>query len=70
MVEPIELNEALERLNAYLESNDLESAVTYLRTLHPADSAALLAELEPDQQAAIVERPPYRRAGRSLCATR
>jgi len=56
MVEPIELNEALERLNAYLESNDLESAVTYLRTLHPADSAALLAELEPDQQAAIVER--------------
>uniref|UniRef100_A0A7C1JBF4 Magnesium transporter MgtE n=1 Tax=Caldilinea aerophila TaxID=133453 RepID=A0A7C1JBF4_9CHLR len=56
MVEPIELNEALERLNAYLESNDLESAVAYLRTLHPADSAALLAELEPDQQAAIIER--------------
>ncbi|MFO7634403.1 MAG: magnesium transporter, partial [Caldilinea sp.] len=56
MVDPIELNDALERLSAHLDSNDLESAIAYLRTLHPADSAELLAELEPEQQAAIVER--------------
>lgn len=55
MVEPIELSDALERLNAYLENNDLESAVAYLRTLHPADRAELLSELEPEQQAAIIE---------------
>jgi len=28
-----------------IECNDLESAVAYLRNLHPADSSALLAEL-------------------------
>ncbi len=55
MVEPIELSDALERLNGYLEHNDLESAVAYLRALHPADSAELLSELEPEQQAAIIE---------------
>ena len=56
MVDPIELNDALERLNAFLESGDLVGAAEYLRTLHPADSAELLSELEPEEQAAIVER--------------
>jgi magnesium transporter len=56
MVDPIELNDALERLHAFLEGGDLDGAVNYLRTLHPADSAELLAELEPEQQASIVER--------------
>ena len=55
MVDPIELNDALERLHAYLEGGDLDGAVDYLRTLHPADGAELLAELEPEQPASIVE---------------
>ena len=56
MVDPIELNDALERLHAYLDGQDIAGAIDYLRTLHPADSAELLAELEPEQQGAIVER--------------
>lgn len=56
MVDPIELNDALARLNAYLDASDLDGAADYLRALHPADSAELLAELEPEQQAAIVDR--------------
>ncbi|HAJ34967.1 MAG TPA: magnesium transporter [Chloroflexi bacterium] len=56
MVDPIELNDALERLHAFLEGADLEGAVAYLRTLHPADSAELIAELEPEQQAAVIDR--------------
>jgi magnesium transporter len=58
MVDPIEFNDALERLDAYLEGSDLASAAAYLRTLHPADSADLLAELEPAQQAAIIDLFP------------
>jgi magnesium transporter len=56
MVDPIELNDALERLHAYLDGQDIAGAIDYLRTLHPADSAELLAELETEQQGAIVER--------------
>lgn len=56
MVDPIELNDALERLQAFLDGADLDGAVAYLRTLHPADSAELIAELEPEQQAAVIDR--------------
>lgn len=56
MVDPIELNDALERLNAFLEGDDLDGAIEYLRALHPADSAELISELEPEEQAAIIER--------------
>lgn len=55
MVDPIELNDALERLQAFLDGADLNGAVDYLRTLHPADSAELIAELEPEQQGAVVD---------------
>jgi Mg/Co/Ni transporter MgtE len=55
MVDPIELNDALERLQPFLDGADLDGAVNYLRTLHPADSAELIAELEPEQQAAVVD---------------
>ncbi len=58
MVDPIEFNDALERLNGYLEGSDLAGAAAYLRTLHPADSAELLAELEPAQQAALIDLFP------------
>lgn len=56
MVDPIELNDALERVSAFLDGGDLAGAVDYLRTLHPADSAEILAELEPEEQASIVDR--------------
>lgn len=56
MVDPIELNDALERLQAFLDGADLDGAVAYLRALHPADSAELIAGLEPEQQAAVIER--------------
>jgi magnesium transporter len=56
MVDPILFNDALERVQTYLEDNDLEAAAAYLLSLHPADSAEVLAELEPEQQAAIIER--------------
>ncbi|MBW7886297.1 MAG: magnesium transporter, partial [Caldilineaceae bacterium] len=56
MVDPIVLDDALERVYAFLEGSDLDGAVDYLRQLHPADSAEILAELEPEEQAAIVER--------------
>ena len=56
MVDPIELNDALTRVQAFLESGDLDRAADYLRALHPADSAEIIAELEPEQQGAILDR--------------
>jgi magnesium transporter len=56
MVDPINLNDALDRIQAFLDGSDVEGAVDYLRGLHPADSAEILAELEPEEQGAIVER--------------
>ena len=56
MVDPINLTDALDRIQAFLDGNDLPGAVEYLVTLHPADSAEILAELEPEEQAAIVDR--------------
>ena len=56
MVDPINLNDALDRIQAFLDGSDVEGAVEYLRGLHPADSAEILAELEPEEQGAIVER--------------
>lgn len=56
MVDPILFNDALERVQNYLEANDLDAAAAYLLSLHPADSAEVLAELDPEQQAAIIEK--------------
>lgn len=56
MVDPIQMSDALERVSAFLEAEQLENAVTYLRSLHPADIAEILAALEPEQQAGIVEQ--------------
>jgi magnesium transporter len=56
MVDPIQMSDALERVNAFLEAEQLENAVTYLRSLHPADIAEIIAELEPEQQAGIIEQ--------------
>jgi len=56
MVDPIELNDALERVSAFLDGGDLSGAVEYLRSLHPADSAEILAELDPQEQALVMDR--------------
>lgn len=56
MVDPILFNDALERIQEFLESDNLDAAAAYLLSLHPADSAEVLAELEPEQQAAIIEK--------------
>jgi magnesium transporter len=56
MVDPILFQDALTRMQAALDSGDVDGAVAYLLSLHPADSAEVLAELEPHQQAAILDR--------------
>jgi len=55
MVDPINLNDALDRIQSFIDGSDLYGAVEYLRSLHPADSAEILAELESEEQAAILE---------------
>ena len=56
MVNPINVNDAVEHIHRLLEAHELDSAIQYLRTLHPADSAELLTWLEPEQQAVLVDR--------------
>ncbi len=56
MVDPIKLNDALERVQAFLDGSDLNGAVEYLRTLHPADTAEIIGELDPEEQAAVVDK--------------
>lgn len=56
MVDPINISDATTYVLALLQNNNLDEAATYLRGLHPADSAEILTLLEPEQQAAMVER--------------
>jgi magnesium transporter len=56
MVDPINIDDAVAHINGLLASNEWDGAVHYLRTLHPADSAELLTWLDPQHQAALVER--------------
>ena len=55
MVDPILFNDALERVQAFLESDNLEEATAYLLSLHPADGAEVLAERPPGKHAAILD---------------
>jgi hypothetical protein len=68
MVDPIELNDALERLQAFLDGADLDGAVAYLRALHPADSAELIAEIGAGTAGRGDRAPASARTGRSLRA--
>lgn len=56
MVDPIEINDALEQTEALIRAHDIDGAAAYLRSLHPADSAEVLRQLEPEEQAAIAAR--------------
>lgn len=54
MVDPINLQDAVEQMMRLLETGSLEQAVAFLRSLHPADAAEVLAALEPDSQTALI----------------
>lgn len=56
MVDPININDAATYVLTLLQNNNLDEAAVYLRDLHPADSAEIFMLLEPEQQAAMVER--------------
>ncbi|GIV77461.1 magnesium transporter [Litorilinea aerophila] len=56
MVDPINIEDALQHIETLLAANDLDSAAEFLRSLHPADSAEILSTLEPDIQSALVAR--------------
>ena len=53
MVDPINIGDALEQTRQLLAVSDFEAAAAYLRDLHPADAAEVLAVLEPHEQAAL-----------------
>lgn len=56
MVEMFNVEEALAQVNDWLAAGELEPAVAYVRELHPADSAEILAGLEPEQRSMLVEQ--------------
>jgi magnesium transporter len=56
MVDPIKLRDAVEEMRLLLESAELEQAVTYLRSLHPADAAEVISELDAESQGFLIER--------------
>lgn len=53
MVEPINIEDAMEHVEQLLETQDIQGAGEFLRELHPVDSAEILVELEPKTQAAL-----------------
>ncbi len=56
MVDPLDYDDAVERVNTLLEAENLDGAAEYLLTLHPADSAEIMSDLDPEEQAGIFER--------------
>lgn len=56
MVEPIDIGSAREQVANLIEANHYDEALKFLLALHVADSAEIITELEPEQQAAMVER--------------
>ena len=50
---------ALDAVQALLAGGRLEEALTQLAALHPADQAAVIAELEDEHQAALLPRIPH-----------
>lgn len=53
MVDPINIEDAMEHVEQLLETQNIEGAGEYLRELHPVDGAEILIELEPGTQAAL-----------------
>ena len=56
MVDPINVQDALEETRNLLQADLMDEAAVYLRGLHPADGAEVMTELEPDEQAAMAAR--------------
>lgn len=50
------VNDALERVRARLEANDLDGAVAIIEALRPPDQADLFGELHPEQQKDLLPR--------------
>lgn len=55
MVDPIDLQDAVEKTQWLLQDGSLLEAAEYLRSLHPADAAEVIAALEPAAQTALIE---------------
>lgn len=56
MVDPINVVDAFEHTEELLKANQVDAASGYLSTLHPADSAEVIAMLEPGDQALVAAR--------------
>jgi magnesium transporter len=56
MVDPVKMADAMAQMEILLMAGDLDAAAALLRTLHPADSAEIVASLPTEIQAALVAR--------------
>ena len=56
MVDPINIVDAFEHTEKLLNANQVDAASAYLSALHPADSAEVIAMLEPESQALVAAR--------------
>jgi len=56
MVDPIQINDALEHTESLLHARALDDAIQYLQSLHPADSAEVISQLDADDQAIVAAR--------------
>ncbi len=53
MVDPVKMQDAIEQMDALLAAGNPDAAAEYLRGLHSADAAEILAQLEPESQALL-----------------
>ncbi len=56
MVDPINIEDALGQVTALLNAGEIDGASEYVRALHPADSAEVMAMLDAEQQALVAAR--------------
>lgn len=56
MVEMIDVQASIEQVRNWMATDEVDHAVEFLRKLHPADSAEILAGLALEQQAVLVDR--------------
>lgn len=53
MVDPVKMQDAVEQMDILLAAGNPDAAAEYLRGLHSADAAEILAHLEPESQALL-----------------
>ena len=56
MVDPINISDAMAETERFLQDGDVDTAVQFLRDLHPADSAEVIAVLGQTEQALLATR--------------